>query len=1049
MERMLQSTSMGEKGMDQVEAGIKVIGEIVNRDMSVQEIKQVVRLMAELKRMILEGRRYAEDIEQKIFETVSEGMDIIFVSLNSSQEGQGDGDDGEEYGYGRGYGGGRGKSGGSKRVDMGWERKEIDEWREIMKQVMRVDVYNVNIKSVAVKIVKKINKAIKLRDEEEIQVVKQQLAQMMEKYEAEKVYDLSGQGQAEASKDLAGYQLSEYTVGLLQYLTVATKQGQIRNVKREQEEEVEKVVELAIRSLQISQEQKEEWDQDIDEFVADETDTGYKYTVRMAGQDLLLCVGESRRITGAEKIVIKVSQGLLALFNSNAGLQGRGLDWIIKEAILFALENMFSAGSLADKSQITEIYMSFVVPILTQAQPQNQTLGDNGSQYMRARAFSVMAAIILAYSESLAPEIKTEIVGMAIQTITNSVLNTQQQGEGEEGREMVVQVCALKLLSEYISLTKPTVNASAEEKGMIVAQSRQIIECGIVMAQKLSQDSVHMALEVIYYGLPHLLSPANASQENVETNRRVAYMLGYMLEKFHDDSLLSSLVIDIVGRLDFDATYSILTPLIVQFVTGGIQQPTQQPNQQPRDYEDSLMLVTSGLELAAAMTKAGVSTATSATSATTATTTTATAPQTRSLPSDYIAQMSEMVFGLISITTLPNGNSFGLALDPDFVLMFKSSSGVLQGIQDCLKQLIQRAPDQLLATVNNDNRSVCIILQFIESLLSPISSPSSSSNSSASGALFIGDLIFSLLYFGSDYLQQYQHNPNTNGLMYLTTLMLKTLETSSSSSGAASAVVVSGIISCISLLIIKHPVVLLDYLSSTPATPTSSALELFVTSLCEFYSDILGDFYTRVVANAIFILLNTIVNPNHAGDPKSTILQNLVVDDLQQPSNNIEDDDIIVTRSRAKAKANAKTNQPAAPASKIPLSIKLFKILLSQYSLYNLKNNNINLGTTINTTSDNGNDSDNGNGNDNDNGWQDYNSDFSDDVFYDEESDNDTNDELDSAFLSDPLNASPIPLQIASYIKSFPFDHLPTPNPFMSYFSPLEAKTASSCLSSL
>ncbi|KAJ2719494.1 hypothetical protein GGI07_005192 [Coemansia sp. Benny D115] len=352
-----------------------------------------------------------------------------------------------------------------------------------------------------------------------------QLRELQEPFQHAFVYEDGARGEEAADLlvycegDDDAYTIDSYLLGIFEWLGKAAETRSLRRffVTREGDALVatpflSQLVACLMAYAQITTEMLEDWADDVDLFVADEDEEGFRFNVRVSVQELL------QTLDMAFPRPLVQALGIAATERSRVAQQWRaeGNDswWLISEALLWAVGT--SADTLAQQQNpaidMGALFETDVWPLAQSAQ----------FPYGQGRAFIFASGLARVLPE----EIARAFVGACATAVADAQLHAAVR---------LSAVRAIGNFSRHLSadVVRPHQGAFIQGLASIIPQ--------------LTEDSAHVALDALHATL-RVDQTVTASMEPTIS----AIAIG-VWQKYPGDVLLTSIVIDIVEDMAANA----------------------------------------------------------------------------------------------------------------------------------------------------------------------------------------------------------------------------------------------------------------------------------------------------------------------------------------------------------------------------------------------------------------------------------------------------------------------------------------------------------------
>ncbi|KAJ1663730.1 hypothetical protein IW140_004664 [Coemansia sp. RSA 1813] len=321
-------------------------------------------------------------------------------------------------------------------------------------------------------------------------------------------------------EDGEAYSVDSYLLGIFEWLAkaaeiksmrsffVAKSEGAVGNIVPTPF--LSQLVSVLMGYAQITTEMLDDWADDMDLFVADEDEEGYRFNVRVSVQELIQTLDmlfPQPLLTALGNAAHERAE-LAAQWRQNQNSNW----WLVSEAMLWAIGlvaesviDRYENNTLGNQLNLGALFESDVWP-----------LGQNASfPFGQGRAF-VFAS---SFAKTLPPSIASTFVDASCNAVSNTHLHP------------AVRLSAVRATSNFCS-------DLPEE----VARPRQaaFINGLATIIPRLSEDSAHIALDALHSAL-QVDQDITASLEPV-----ISEMAMGIWQKYPGDVLLTSIVIDIV-----------------------------------------------------------------------------------------------------------------------------------------------------------------------------------------------------------------------------------------------------------------------------------------------------------------------------------------------------------------------------------------------------------------------------------------------------------------------------------------------------------------------
>ncbi|KAI9504192.1 armadillo-type protein, partial [Coemansia spiralis] len=493
---------------DQTHAAMCVFSEWVNSDMSEQHIEQIGILLPELQRIFVSSSGYATSTRAMAIRVFSDCIEII-SNMSSAQRAFVDTH--------------------APPILKEWMGPILDMFKQPV--VNDGTESNIPLKAECVKAVVKAMEGFPKHmlpyNASILEVLWLELKQLQNLFVHAFVYE--GSEHSELATNMLMFceedegnacSIDNYLLGIFEWLAKAVESKSMRKYFVTKSEDDASVVvptpflsQLCVSLMsyaQITTEMLEDWADDMDLFVADEDEEGYRFNVRVSVQELVqtLDMAFSQQLSAA--------LGCAARERSEIAKQWRRDQnnnwWLVSEAMLWtiglvaeSIVEQYESGKLGDQFNLGTLFESDVWPLTQSA----------SFPFGQGRAF-VFAS---NFAKALPPNIATSFVAAAC----NAVADTQLHP--------AVRLSAVRATSNFCSdlpedVAKPQQAAFINGLATVIPQ--------------LSEDSAHIALDALHAAI-QVDQGVAASLEPI-----ISQMAMGVWQKYPGDVLLTSIVIDIV-----------------------------------------------------------------------------------------------------------------------------------------------------------------------------------------------------------------------------------------------------------------------------------------------------------------------------------------------------------------------------------------------------------------------------------------------------------------------------------------------------------------------
>ncbi|KAJ2827011.1 hypothetical protein IWW50_002095, partial [Coemansia erecta] len=497
---------------DQVQAALSVFSEWVNSDMSEQQLDQVGILIPELRR-IFASSEYGSETRVLAVRVFSDCIDIIATMSAARRE----------------------------FVDA-HVPPILSEWLELILQVIRQSLVNgdngsvISLKTECIKALVKVIIGIPRHlgpySPTILEALWAQLQELQEPYLHAFVYQYSEHSESATNmlmyceEDGDANNIDNYLCGIFEWISRAAESKPLRKLFVEKNKDTSALApttffnQLAASLIcyaQITTEMLDDWADDMDLFVADEDEDGYRFNVRVSVQELLQSLEE------AYSRPLALALGWAAQTRSELAKQWRnkqnGNWWLVSESALWAIGIVTSSAAVlgadntASAPGLSSILDSDVWP-LAQC---------SSFPYGQGRAF--------IFASNVAQELPSDVAAAFVGASANAVADAQLHP--------AVRLSAVRAISNFCrhlpaDIVKPY-------QGQFINGLASIIP-------QLSEDSAHIALEALHVAL-RVDQDITALLEPV-----ISEVAMGVWQKYPGDVLLTSIVIDIVEDMANNAS---------------------------------------------------------------------------------------------------------------------------------------------------------------------------------------------------------------------------------------------------------------------------------------------------------------------------------------------------------------------------------------------------------------------------------------------------------------------------------------------------------------
>lgn len=539
---------------DQVHAALSVFVEWVNSDMTDQHMEQIGSLLPQLKHIFVEATQYSMSTRAMAVRVFGDCIEII-SNLYSVQK---------EF------------------VDA-HAPAILGEWipliADVLAQAIPTDGSDspVFLKTESIKAVLRATEGFSKHmapfGTALLEALWKQLKQILDPFQYAFVYDDSPQNDVACrmlecqDDDGEAHSIDGYLLSIFEWLSKAAETRSMRNhfVEPGSNQPTEFFKQLLVVSLgyaQITADMLADWSDDMDLFVADEDEEGYRFNVRVSVQELLLTFSDnfSKPLVSALGWAAQERSALSRQWREQQQQheQEHATWWLVSEATLWAIGSA-SAYIIEQQKQNTNhsldlgaLFDSDVWPLAHSAK----------FPFGQGRAF--------IFASSIAPILPREIAASFAEASSRAVADTQLHP-------------AVRL-----SAVRAAGNLCRHLDNEVMKPHQNTIINGLAaVIPHLSEDSAHIALDAMFAAL-RVDQAGAASSEEV-----ISQMAIGVWRKFPGDVLLTSIVIDIFEAMAANTHASeSFAQRALPAIGAAITQEANDP-----------MAVSSGIDLLAALVK--------------------------------------------------------------------------------------------------------------------------------------------------------------------------------------------------------------------------------------------------------------------------------------------------------------------------------------------------------------------------------------------------------------------------------------------------------------
>ncbi|KAJ2139617.1 hypothetical protein IW139_000417 [Coemansia sp. RSA 353] len=489
---------------DQVQAALSVFGEWVNSDMSEQQLDQIGVLIPELRR-IFGSSDYSSDTHVLAVRVFTDCIDIIAIMSDTRRE----------------------------FVDA-HVPPILREWIDHILHAIRQPLASSNngpaillktecVKAL-VKIVIGIPRYIGPHSPAILEALWSQLQELQEPYLHAFVYQDSAHSESATNMlvycedDGDANTIDNYLCGMFEWISRAAESKPVRKFFVEKSKDsgalnptlfFKQLAASLICYAQITTDMLEDWADDMDLFVADEDEDGYRFNVRVSVQELI------QSLDDVYTRPLALALGWAAQARSELANQWRneqnGNWWLVSESALWALGlASSSAAVLSTDNAGSALSMSSILD--SDVWPLAQS---SSFPYGQGRAFIFASNV----AQDLPSDVATAFVGASANAVADVQLHP------------AVRLSAVRAISNFCR------HLSAD---LVKPHQSQFINGLASIIPQLSEDSAHIALEALHFAL-RVDQDITASLEPV-----ISEVAMGVWQKYPGDVLLTSIVIDIV-----------------------------------------------------------------------------------------------------------------------------------------------------------------------------------------------------------------------------------------------------------------------------------------------------------------------------------------------------------------------------------------------------------------------------------------------------------------------------------------------------------------------
>ncbi|KAJ2040280.1 hypothetical protein H4S03_001119 [Coemansia sp. S3946] len=358
-----------------------------------------------------------------------------------------------------------------------------------------------------------------------LEVLWQQLKALQEPYLHAFVYEESEHGESATSMlvvcddDGSTYSIDSFLIGVFEWLSKVSESKSVRKFFVDRAEGTglstptplfNQLVGCLLNYAQITTEMMDDWADDMDLFVADEDEDGYRFNVRVSVQELLQALDMAFAQTLPSAMHWATQE------HTKLALQWRQQDnsnwWLVSEAILWAIGTLSSSVVSGHESSTSVGRLDLGVLFETNVWPLAQCAT---FPYGQGRAF--------IFASSVGQVLPASIAAAFVEASSKAVADTQLHP--------AVRLSAVRATGNLCRLLPSELVKS--HQGTFISGLASVIP-------QLSEDSAHVALDAMHAAL-QVDQDTTATLEPV-----ISQVVIGVWQRYPSDVLLTSIVIDIV-----------------------------------------------------------------------------------------------------------------------------------------------------------------------------------------------------------------------------------------------------------------------------------------------------------------------------------------------------------------------------------------------------------------------------------------------------------------------------------------------------------------------
>ncbi|KAJ1912692.1 hypothetical protein H4219_005505 [Mycoemilia scoparia] len=552
-----------ENNIDQVQSAIRVFNEWIQRNMTEDHAPQLYNLLGELKRIVAnQNGQYPANIRATAINVYTECLEILCTAFPESQPGV------------------AGSTETTTSITPDQSAFVVTEWSAIIFDILRQPITlgpnsNIGIKVEAARAVtiylQGFGDLVKPLCKELLEITWNELQWILPRYEAEYIHDQDiPEEESLIYTNLDGDQVGvdHYVYGLFDNISRLSRKKHLRNIFVIQKEEIDgttngkkkvvpveptaftiEFVSLLISFCQITTDMGEEWENDIDLYIADEDEEGFSFNVRVAAQEALVGLE-----MGLGKIAIQtIISACFKCFEKCKHIHQNGSGdinswWKLAEAgllVLGTLANDIIEMAKTNPEKAQQLNMPWLLDNILMPLSQQNLL-----PFGQGRVF--------IFSSQFSKAIPSNI-GVSILQAASNIGGTNNSGSNSEGGHPVVWVSALRACGNFCRYMDPE---------LVKPYIPSIVENSAKLLMQLSEDSLHISLDAFYLAI----------KVDTDTTAQMEPIIGPLIldiwKKYPADAWITGMIADIFGVLASnpkcnEAFHQRALPAIGEAIVGG------------------------------------------------------------------------------------------------------------------------------------------------------------------------------------------------------------------------------------------------------------------------------------------------------------------------------------------------------------------------------------------------------------------------------------------------------------------------------------------------